>query len=85
MAGTAWPGYHCGSSHFTVRGLLGCAGLLGSHTVPAGRGRMEPATFVAELRARLGIPDADQDAWCPPLRWDLGRAKLPRRDVRCRW
>ena len=33
--------------------------------VPNGRKRMEPAVFVAELRQRLGLPDAVLDAWCP--------------------
>ena len=33
--------------------------------VPVGPNRMEPATFVAELRVRLGIPDAGHDCWCP--------------------
>ena len=32
---------------------------------PVGPNRMESATFVAELRVRLGIPDADHDCWCP--------------------
>ena len=26
---------------------------------------MEPAHFVSEVRARLGVPDASHDAWCP--------------------
>ena len=33
--------------------------------VPSGPTRMEKATFVAELRVRLGVPDAPTDAWCP--------------------
>ena len=33
--------------------------------VPNGRTRMEPASFVSELRARLQVPDADVDTWCP--------------------
>ena len=33
--------------------------------IPSGRTRMEPAAFISELRARLQIPDADTDAWCP--------------------
>ena len=33
--------------------------------VPAGRKRMEPAMFVAELRQRLCMPDASRDVWCP--------------------
>ena len=33
--------------------------------VPAGRKRMEPAAFVAELRQRLGVPEAAEDSWCP--------------------
>jgi hypothetical protein len=33
--------------------------------LPAGRTRMEPAHFVSEVRARLGVPDASHDAWCP--------------------
>ena len=32
---------------------------------PAGRKRMEPAVFIAELRHRLGVPDAAADTWCP--------------------
>ena len=32
---------------------------------PSGRTRMEPAVFAAELRMRLGIPDAEDDCWCP--------------------
>eukprot|EP00435_Cladocopium_sp_Y103_P070389 s101_g35.t1 len=32
---------------------------------PVGRTRMEPAAFISELRARLQIPDADVDSWCP--------------------
>ncbi|CAE7507236.1 unnamed protein product, partial [Symbiodinium pilosum] len=33
--------------------------------VPNGRKRMEAGVFVAELRQRLGLPDAVLDAWCP--------------------
>eukprot|EP00438_Fugacium_kawagutii_P017492 Skav211850 [mRNA] locus=scaffold1622:6900:9179:+ [translate_table: standard] len=33
--------------------------------VPAMRKRMEPALFIAELRHRLGVPDAPADGWCP--------------------
>ena len=33
--------------------------------VPSGRCRMEPASFVAEVRLRLGIPDSASDTWCP--------------------
>lgn len=32
---------------------------------PAGRTRMEPAAFTAELRHRLGVADAREEAWCP--------------------
>ena len=32
---------------------------------PSGRTRMEPASFAAELRLRLGVPDAAEDCWCP--------------------
>ena len=32
---------------------------------PSGRKRMESAAFVAELRQRLGVPDASADVWCP--------------------
>ena len=35
------------------------------NAVPHGRTRMEPASFVSELRARLQVPDADVDTWCP--------------------
>lgn len=33
--------------------------------LPHGRTRMEGPFFLAELRRRLGVPDAAQDAWCP--------------------
>ena len=33
--------------------------------VPVGRKRMETASFVAELRRGLGVPDAVADSWCP--------------------
>ncbi|CAE7213826.1 ANK1 [Symbiodinium sp. CCMP2592] len=33
--------------------------------LPSGRTRMEKASFVAELRFRLGLPDAAEDTWCP--------------------
>ena len=33
--------------------------------VPCGRTRMEPGHFVSELRARLGVPNAHEEAWCP--------------------
>lgn len=33
--------------------------------IPVGRKRMEPAVFIAELRHRLGVPDAAADGWCP--------------------
>ena len=33
--------------------------------VPSGRTRLEPAVFSAELRFRLGVPDAVHDCWCP--------------------
>jgi len=52
-----------GQATLQSEGCLGAWAFLAA--IPAGRGRMEPATFVAELRARLGIPGADQDAWCP--------------------
>ena len=32
--------------------------------VPVGRKRMEAASLVAELRRRLGVPDAVADSWC---------------------
>ena len=32
---------------------------------PSGPGRMEGPAFVAELRVRLGVPDASSDTWCP--------------------
>ena len=32
--------------------------------LPAGRTRMEPAIFIAELRVRLRVPEAAADAWC---------------------
>ena len=33
--------------------------------LPHGRTRMEGPIFLAELRRRLGVPDAAQDTWCP--------------------
>ena len=33
--------------------------------IPSGRTQMEPAVFVAEVRARLRVAEADNDAWCP--------------------
>ena len=33
--------------------------------VPAGRKRMEPAVFTAELRHRFGVAEASADGWCP--------------------
>ena len=33
--------------------------------LPCGKGRFEPAGFLAELRLRLGVPDAEEDTWCP--------------------
>lgn len=33
--------------------------------VPSGRTKMEPAVFVSEVRVRLGVPEANHDAWCP--------------------
>ena len=32
---------------------------------PGGQTRMDTALFVAELRHRLGIPEATEDKWCP--------------------
>ena len=76
-------GHHCGSSHFTVRGLLGCAGLLGSHTGwPGAHGTCH---FCCRTTRSFGHSGCRPGCLVPPLRWDLGRANLPRRDVRCRW
>lgn len=33
--------------------------------IPHGRARMEGPLFLAELRRRLGVPDAAHDTWCP--------------------
>ena len=33
--------------------------------LPSGRTHMEKASFVAELRFRLRLPDATEDTWCP--------------------
>ena len=33
--------------------------------LPSGRTRMEKPVFVAEVRVRLGVPDALTDEWCP--------------------
>ena len=33
--------------------------------VPYGRRCLEPAAFNAEVRHRLGVPDASEDTWCP--------------------
>ena len=35
------------------------------NAVPSGPTRMEPAVFAAELRTRLGVPEATDDCWCP--------------------
>jgi hypothetical protein len=37
---------------------------------------LEPAVFVTELRHRLGIPDAGDDAWCPQCNGILDRFSL---------
>lgn len=35
------------------------------NALPSGRTRIEPAAFVCELRARLQVPEAEGDVWCP--------------------
>ena len=44
--------------------------------VPVARRRLEPAIFIAELRHRLGIADAADDAWCPRCDAILDRFSL---------
>ena len=43
---------------------------------PVGRTRMDSAIFVAELRQRLGMPDAASDLWCPQCQGVLDRFSL---------
>ena len=43
---------------------------------PSGRTRMDSAIFVAELRQRLGMPDATSDLWCPQCQGVLDRFSL---------
>lgn len=43
---------------------------------PAGPLCLEPAIFLAELRHRLGMPDAADDAWCPQCNGILDRFSL---------
>ncbi|CAE7273387.1 ANK1 [Symbiodinium natans] len=58
------------SSH-VARAVLHSEAGLGAraflNAMPSGRTRMEPATFIAELRIRLGVPEATDDCWCPRL------------------
>ncbi|CAE7483229.1 unnamed protein product [Symbiodinium natans] len=69
--------------------------------VPRGAKRMETATFVAEIRQRLLVPDAREDTWCPRCDGVLDSLSLHAgtcvaggervlrhnavRDVLCRW
>ena len=67
---SSWHG-HLGQTGVTEKAtlkLLSKASLGGRaflNAVPAGKTRMEPALFISELRARLQIPDAESDSWCP--------------------
>ena len=60
---------HLAASPVTQRALLRSEAEQGARAwlaaVPVGRKRMETACFVAELRRRLGVPDAVADSWCP--------------------
>ena len=63
-----WEAQLASSSAMAKAGLLSEAepgGRAFLTALPAGRTRMEPAHFVSEVRARLGVPDASHDAWCP--------------------
>ena len=56
------------SSHVARAALHSEAGLGARaflNAMPSGRTRMEPAAFIAELRIRLGVPEATDDCWCP--------------------
>ena len=61
-----WEAQLASSSAMAKAGLLSEAepgGRAFLTALPAGRTRMEPAHFVSEVRARLGVPDASHDAW----------------------
>ena len=64
----SWHG-HLGQAGVTEKATLLSEASLGGraflNAVPAGKTRMEPALFISELRARLQIPDAESDSWCP--------------------
>ena len=63
-----WEAQLASSSAMAKAGLLSEAepgGRAFLTALPAGRTRMEPTHFVSEVRARLGVPDASHDAWCP--------------------
>jgi hypothetical protein len=63
---------HLGSASASAKAALlseaspGGRAFLGA--IPSGKTRMEKATFLAELRLRLGVADAPADSWCS--RWD---------------
>lgn len=60
---------HLGSASASAKAALlseaspGGRAFLGA--IPSGKTRMEKATFLAELRLRLGVADAPADSWCP--------------------
>ena len=37
--------------------------------IPAGSMRLDPPIFIAELRVRWGVPEANHDVWCPKCRY----------------
>ena len=51
--------------------LRACFMQIQAHAAPGSmcpvRTRLEPAAFVVELCQRLGVPDANRDAWWPPV------------------
>ena len=64
----AWDAQLASASAVARAGLLSEAEARGRAfltALPSGLTRMEPAHFVSELRARLAVPDAGQDVWCP--------------------
>eukprot|EP00435_Cladocopium_sp_Y103_P030454 s4292_g7.t1 len=71
---------HLAASSLTQRALLLSEAAPGARAFLAARPhgvlRMEPASFVTELRHRLGIPEAAEDTWCPQCNGILDRLSL---------
>ena len=60
---------HLTASPPILQALLRSEGLPGAYAfltaVPFAKRRLEPASFAAELRHRLGVPETVEDTWCP--------------------